>query len=417
VLLEGVDAHTLSGLAKGGRISCAEIARGFLDVVAGDELRAWVTIDGERLHEQARELDALSDADRRSRPLFGVPVGIKDNFDTVGLPTTHGSPIYAENQPATDAVAVRRLRAAGALIAGKTTLAEFASMHPPETINPIDPERTPGGSSTGSAVAVRAGHVPLATGTQTAGSVNRPASYCGVIGFKPTFGLIDRTGVKLLAESLDTVGVLARTIADAALVASVLAGTALSPEQVDVRPRLAFARTPAWDRVDADARVAIERAVAGLAEEVELPDTFTALIEAQAGIQLYEAARALAPEYRRHPELLSDELRDALERGAAITDEGHRRNLRARDELGPPLLEVLAAYDGVFTPSATGVPPLGLESTGNPMFSRPWNLLGVPSISIPIAWTDAGLPAALQLVGSPRGENRLLAAAAFAVGE
>jgi Asp-tRNA(Asn)/Glu-tRNA(Gln) amidotransferase A subunit family amidase len=417
MLLDGADARTLSGLAKDRRVSCAEIAQAFLDGVTGDELRAWVTIDGERLQEHARELDALAEADRRSRPLFGVPVGIKDNFDTAELPTTYGSPIYAENQPAADAEAVRRLRGAGALIAGKTTLAEFASMHPPETLNPIDPERTPGGSSTGSAVAVRAGHVPLATGTQTAGSVNRPASYCGVIGFKPTFGLIDRTGIKPLAGSLDTVGVLAGTVADAALIASVLAGSALSPAQIDVRPRLAFARTPAWEDVDADARMAIERAVAGLAEEVELPDTFAALIEAQAGIQLYEGARSLASEYREHPGLLSDELRDALERGAAITDERHLQNLGARDELGPPLLELLARYDGVFTPSATGVPPLGLESTGDPMFSRPWNLLGVPSISVPIAWTDDGLPAPLQLVGSPLREDRLLAAAAFAVGE
>jgi amidase len=417
VLIEGIDAHTLTSLVKARQVSCAEIAQAFLDAVTGDELRAWVTVDGERLHEHARGLDALADADRRSQPLFGVPVGIKDNFDTADLPTTYGSPIYAEHQPATDAEAVRRLRAAGALIAGKTTLAEFASMHPPETLNPIDPERTPGGSSTGSAVAVRAGQVPLATGTQTAGSVNRPASYCGVVGFKPTFGLVDRTGIKPLAGSLDTVGVLARTVADAALIASVLAGTALSPAQIDVRPRLAFARTPAWDQVDADAQAAIERAVAGLAEEVELPDAFTTLTEAQAEIQLYEGARSLAPEYREHPELLSDELRDALRRGAAISDERQRRNLGTRDEFGQPLLELLARYDGLFVPSASGVPPLGLKSTGDPIFSRAWNLLGAPSISVPIAWTDSGLPAALQLIGSPLCDDRLLAAAAFALGE
>jgi Asp-tRNA(Asn)/Glu-tRNA(Gln) amidotransferase A subunit family amidase len=418
--LYGLDAAAIRSGLIAGRMSCAELATELLDALEQDPYNAWETVDGELLLAFASVLDRLSGAARADRPLFGVPVGLKDNFDTADLPTMYGSPIYSGWQPDADAEVVGRLRMAGALIAGKTKLAEFAWMHPPDTLNPLDPTRTPGGSSSGSAVAVAAGTVPLATGTQTAGSVNRPASYCGVVGFKPTFGLIPRDGIKPLGDSLDTVGVLARSVESARILAGVLAGDP-TPFEPDARlripphrPKLAFARTPIWNWIEPEAQRAIER-VAGRVpdlEEVELPPGFTELLAAQTEIQSYEAAQSLAPERNDHAELLSDELRSALTDGARIPAERYGEHLRTRASFGPPLTRLLARYDAVLTPSTTGVPPVGRHHTGDPMCSRVWTLIGAPSISLPLAWTDDGLPVGLQLVGAPYRDGALLEAAA-----
>lgn len=411
------DERGIGARLRERKLGCVEVVEEFLAVVEQDSLHAWAAIDGDRLLAAAGALDAVKSAERAGLPLFGIPVGVKDNFDTAELPTAYGSPIYDGWRPPADAEAVRRLRAAGALIAGKTKLAEFAWMHPPDTVSPIDPARTPGGSSTGSAVAVAAGHVALATGTQTAGSVNRPASYCGVVGYKPTFGLISTAGIKPLAASLDTVGVFARTVAEARLIANALLDDpgALEPSSAPpLAPRLGFARTPLWDRVDSAARAAIEHVVAGLegTEPVELPAGFPELVTAQEEIQLFAGARALAPEAAWQPDLLSDELRQAIAAGAAISDERHRENLAMKGRHGPALVAFLARYDGVLVPSATGVPPIGRETTGDPVFSRAWSLIGAPSVSLPLAWTHDGLPAAIQLVGAPGRDGALLDAAA-----
>jgi Asp-tRNA(Asn)/Glu-tRNA(Gln) amidotransferase A subunit family amidase len=349
-----------------------------------------------------------------------VPVGIKDNFDTSDLPTAYGSPIYAGWQPAADSETVRRLRSDGAMIAGKLKCAEFGWMHPADTVNPLDWQRTPGGSSSGSAAAVAAGTVPLATGTQTAGSINRPASYCGVLGYKPTFGAFPRDGVKLLADSLDTVGLFARSVTDLQLVSDVLvAADPRTSVGLDSAPRLALARTPLWSAVEPASQAAIEAAVRAVREtgtameEVELPGGFEELVDAQTTIQFYESAISLAPELASSGELLSDELRAALIEGTKIPAERHAAAKRATTELAPALIELLERYDGVLTPSATGVPPKGLSFTGDPLFCRVWTLIGAPSISVPLAWTEEPLPAGLQLVGAPGSDGRTLAAAGW----
>jgi Asp-tRNA(Asn)/Glu-tRNA(Gln) amidotransferase A subunit family amidase len=248
--------------------------------------------------------------------------------------------------------------------------------------------------------------VPLATGSQTAGSVNRPASYCGVLGYKPSFGLFAREGMKPLAPSLDTAGLFGRSVRDLALAAGVLGlpdGVAL----LDAPPRIAFARTGLWSRVETDA----QRAILSLGiEEVELPG-YEELADAHKTIQFYESAVSLAPELARAPELLSDELRAALEEGAAISAVDYQVARRVAAERGPAVASVLGRYDGLLTPSATGVPPLGLEFTGDPLFCRVWTLIGAPAVSIPLAWTEERLPVGLQVVGAPGADRTVLAAA------
>jgi amidase len=402
-------------------VSCAEVASAFLAAAHSDTFNAWERVEDDVVLARAADLDRLSDDARRALPLFGIPVAVKDNFDTVDVPTTYGSPIYAGHTPKTEAAVVTRLRTAGAVIAGKTKLAEFAWMHPSDTVNPLDPERTPGGSSSGSAAAVAAGTVPVATGTQTAGSVNRPASYCGVVGYKATFGLLPTDGIKPLAPTLDTVGLMARTAADLTLVTGALLGWRDAATPTPEALRLAFAHTPLWGRVEPDAAAAILRAIDGLRErgnlpDAELPDGFAELVEAQAIIQSFEAPRSLASELAASPDMLSDELRRALEDGARLPEDAYVAALETRQRFGPALLDLLGRYDGVLTPSTTGVPPLGLHHTGDPVFARAWNFVGAPSVSVPLARTHDGLPAGLQLIGAPGSDRRLLQVAARLLG-
>ena len=416
-LLGGIEAVALRGRLRRSELTCAQVAAAFLAAVGDDELHAWAAIDADAMLAEAAALDRLGSERREQLALFGVPIGIKDSFDTARLSTGHGSPIYAGHRPARDAVAVQRLRDAGAIIAGKTQCAEFAWMFPPATRNPRCPDRTPGGSSSGSAATVAAGTVPLATGLQTAGSVNRPASYCGVLGFKPTFGLIPRAGVKVLATSLDTVGVFARSVGDLELVAAVLTGAPLpvAASGPGIPRRCALART-LWDRVEPEAQQAIEVAIDQLRgagaeiDEIELP-AFEELVRAQTTIQFYESAAALAPELESSPTLLSTPLREALIEGAAIEPARYEAARRDVAQLAPALVEIVGQFDGVLTPSATGVPPLGLEFTGDPLFCRVWTLIGAPCVSLPLAWTPDRLPVGLQLVGVPGSDARTLAAA------
>ena len=414
----GDGAVALRDRLRAGELTCVAAAEAFLAAVGEDVLRAWAAIDSAVLLQRAAALDRLGESERATLPLYGVPVGIKDNFDTVDLPTAYGSPIYAGHRPARDARAVGLLREAGALVAGKTKLSEFAWMFATDTLNPLDRARTPGGSSSGSAAAVAAGMVPIATGTQTAGSINRPASYCAVVGYKPTFGTFPRDGVKLLAHSLDTVGLFARSVADLRLVANVMAPGLLGPGAgaPDV-PRIALMRTPNWPRVEPAAQAAIETvaAAAGRAgaqvEEIEPTAGFPELVAAQTTIQWAEAAANLAPELADSPGLLSDEVRAALKEGAAMPAERYADAKRAAAELGPQLAALLDGFDGVLTPSASGVPPPGLYFTGDPLFCRVETLIGAPSVSVPLAWTAERLPAGLQLIGAPSSDARTLACA------
>lgn len=384
-----------------GADAATQAARGFLEAVDGDGFRAWTALDPDQLLAEAARLDSLPAHERAALPLFGVLVGIKDIFDTATLPTTYGSPIYEGHRPERDAALVSDLRARGALIAGKTATAEFAWMSPPATVNPLDPTRTPGGSSSGSAAAVAAGHVRLATGTQTAGSINRPASYCGVVGFKPTFATLPRDGVKLMSRALDTVGYLAASIGDLGRVLG-------QPVRASTRlQRIGFLKTPYWERVQPEARRAIE--ALGVSE-VQAPTGFEALTKAQRTIQWYDSARSLGIEYEHYRGLLTPALVEALEEGRAMSSMLRAEADRTLARLGPPLARWLDSFDAVLTPSADGVPPVGLEFTGDPLFSRAWTLIGAPCLSIPVAWTADGLPAGVQLVGAPGSDARLLAA-------
>jgi amidase len=412
------DAVALRERLRVGDLCCAEVAYELLVAIGRDDLNAWAAVDPDAVRERAAALDEVVPRNREALPLFGVPVAIKDNFDTADLPTEYGSPIFRGWRPSADAPVVSRLLDAGAIIAGKVKCAEFAWMTPSDTLNPLDRTRTPGGSSSGSAAAVAAHTVPLATGTQTAGSINRPASYCGIVGYKPTFGRFSRAGVKMLAESLDTVGMLGRTVRDLELVAGVLSndspGTASTSARPSSRaePRLAFARTPYWSRIGEDARAAIEAAVGDTVEELDLPQEFAELTDAQTTIQVYETAQSLAPELNDEPELLSDELRAALIAGTAIPPADYAAAKQTAASLGPRLVTALSEFDGVLTPSTDGVPPVGLSFTGDPLFARAWTLIGAPCVSVPVAWTDAGLPAGLQVVGAPGRDDAVLGAAA-----
>jgi amidase len=421
-LLGSRDAVAISAGLRAGELSCQEVAAAFLAACAGNELGAWAAIDEDLLLDRACRLDRCSESERDRLPLFGLPVGVKDNFDTADLPTAYGSPIYKGHQPRFDAELVRRLTAAGAMVAGKTSCTEFAWMSPVATLNPLDRARTPGGSSSGSAAAVAAGTVPLATGTQTAGSIIRPASYCGVVGYKPTFELLPREGVKPLAPTLDTVGLLARTVRDVRLAASV-AGPAGSGGRRDLdyrlprAPRIALARTGGWDQVDPAARAAIEDVAlaawdAGARlEDLELPRGFDQLVAAQEIIQEFESAASLACELESDSDRMTGALRAALVRGAAIDPAAYAEARQAAAEVGPAIAALLARHDGVLTPSTTGIPPRGLASTGDPRFCRAWTLIGAPCVAVPLAWTPSRLPVGIQVVGAPGADARTLATA------
>jgi Asp-tRNA(Asn)/Glu-tRNA(Gln) amidotransferase A subunit family amidase len=368
-------------------------------------VQAWELVDEEGALREARRIDALE----HRPPLCGLPVGIKDLIDTSDLPTAYGSSLYRGHRPIADAACVRLLRQAGAVVVGKTVTTEFAVYTPGKTRNPRDLSRTPGGSSSGSAAAVADGMVPLALGTQTAASVIRPASFCGVIGWKPSFGALPLAGVHALAPSLDTLGFFVRELADVRVVMAAL-GAPL-PEHARA-PSLALCRTGTWDRAEPSTRRALEDAAARLgAREVMLGPSFDGLVEAQLAIMAAEAAVSLRAELERGPEHLSPRLRALLAEGRSITPErlreAHAQGATCRAELQ----EIFKSVDALFTPAAAGEAPIGLEATGDPLFSRIWTLLGNPAVSLPLIEGPAGMPLGLQLIGPAAGESRLLAAA------
>jgi Asp-tRNA(Asn)/Glu-tRNA(Gln) amidotransferase A subunit family amidase len=374
-------------------------------------VRAWAHLDPEAALSQARAADA---SEPRS-PLHGVPVGVKDIIDTRDLPTECGTPIYAGRRPAADAVCVARLREAGAVILGKTRTTELAYFHPAETRNPLDPERTPGGSSSGSAAAVADGMVPLALGSQTAGSTIRPASFCGVLGLKPTHGLADLTGVKRLSERLDTLGLFARSVEDLELLLSVLSDQRPSaPRPAPEPPRIAFARTARWGLVEPDAQAALEAAARDLvADDLELPAELEELVDVQETIMAVEVAANLADEYDRHGDRFSAELSDLIERGRATERRDYQAALDAAARGAGKLPTVFEGHDVLLTPAARGQAPLGLDATGDPVFCRAWTLLGAPAVSVPGSLGADGLPVGVQLVARPHREMELLAAAGW----
>jgi Asp-tRNA(Asn)/Glu-tRNA(Gln) amidotransferase A subunit family amidase len=381
------------------------------------ELHAWAAIDIEFVRRQARALDAGP----VRGPLHGIAVGVKDMFDTADLPTEYGSPIYKGNRPAADASCVAAARAAGAVILGKTVTTEFASMVPARTVHPHDARRTPGGSSSGSAAAVAAGMVRFAYGTQTVGSIIRPAAYCGVVGYKPSYGLLSRAGMKVGTESLDTAGVIARNVADAALLT---AGSSNFPgllelERLD-KPRLGVCRSPNWHHMLREGAEGFESAVKALAAkgarlaDFELP--FERLDEAASTILAYEMARGLAQEVSYHRSLISPMLLERLDAGAAMPQEKYLEAVRYAADCRRRLADLCGDIDAILTPSATGEAPLGRGSTGNTAMNRLWTLLHGPCVTVPAGEGPARMPLGVQLVGVAGTDARTLAAARWVEG-
>jgi len=393
-------------------LSAEELVRRCLTRIAEREaaVQAWEVVDAEGALAEARRIDRLRDRP----PLCGLPVGVKDLIDTRDLPTAYGSPIHRGHQPEQDAECVRRLRDAGAIVLGKTVTTEFAVYTPGKTRNPHDPSRTPGGSSSGSAAAVADGMVPAALGSQTAGSIIRPASYCGVIGFKPTHGVLPLEGIHPLAPSLDTLGLFASAIEDVPVLLSALSGS--TPVAIRAtKPQLGLCRTEAWPRAEPETRKAIEDAARELgAREVDPGPAFQGLIDAQIAVMGHEASRALGGEPQTE---LSPRLREFLREGANVTPERLRSAREQADRCRRQLDEIFATFDALLTPAATGEAPIGLAAaTGDPVFCRIWTLLGVPCASLPVLKGPAGLPVGLQVVGGRNREDVLLSACAWILG-
>jgi Asp-tRNA(Asn)/Glu-tRNA(Gln) amidotransferase A subunit family amidase len=375
-----------------------------------DTVHAWVHLD----HEAALAAARRADAQPADGPLHGVPVGVKDLLDTADAPTGYGSPIHAGHRPDADAAAVANLREAGAVVLGKTVTTEFALFHPGPTANPRDPERTPGGSSSGSAAAVADRMVPVALGTQTAGSIVRPASFCGTYGYKPTFGTVPTAGCRPVGPSLDTIGPLARSVEDLALVTAVLAGGGAGHVIfADRSPSIAFARTPEWEHAEVSTRDRITALATDLGlPRVALPADFAQLVAAQTTIMDAEAAVALDDEWRAHPDQLSAELQELLARGRATPADDVRaaRTLVAACRAALPA--ALAGHDALLVPSTLGEAPVGLDATGDPLFCRSWTALGAPAVAVPGLTGPDGLPLGVQVVAPPDRDADALAAAA-----
>jgi Asp-tRNA(Asn)/Glu-tRNA(Gln) amidotransferase A subunit family amidase len=371
-------------------------------------VQAWEHLDPEQALAHARRIDR-----QRDPPwLRGLPIGVKDLIDMADLPTEYGTPIHRGHRPDRDAACIAALREGGAVILGKTVTTELASYSPGKTRNPRDPGRTPGGSSSGSAAAVADGMVPAALGSQTAGSVIRPASYCGVVGFKPTYGVLDLAGVHPLAPSLDTLGFFVETLEDAPIVFAALRSQSRPGALVPRKPRIGLCRTEQWKLAERTTQDAVAAAAAKLEarDDVELPP---GLAEAQEIVMAVEAARALAPERAAGEERLSRKLRDLLEKGDRCPREQYDEAIARMRRARAGAADAFRDADVLITPAAPGEAPVGLLSTGDPAFSRIWTLLGVPCLSLPLLRGPAGLPLGLQLIGAPGKDLELLAAAAW----
>lgn len=414
--LNELSAVEIGAAVAKGDATCEDVARGCLERVTGREkiVHAWAHIDPDAILAEARRLDAAS----TRGPLHGVPVGVKDVIDTFDMPTQMGSPIYRGYRPAADASCVALLRAAGALIFGKTVTCEFAGVTAGETTNPHDASRTPGGSSSGSAAAVADNMVPLAFGTQTGGSILRPSSYCGIVGFKPSYGLINTAGLKPAAVSLDTLGLMARGIEDIALAMRVLTNdgdVACLPK--DSKLRIGFCRTYLWDTAEPATRHALADAAERLrsrgdqVEEFSVPESFRELSITREIINDYERARAMAHEWQHARDSISEGLGRSITRGFAMLAARYIEALALVEECRRMLAPIFKRYDVLLTPTVTGEAPLGLAYTGHHGFQSIWTQLHVPTVSLPTHHGPNGLPVGIQLVGPGRADQRLIAIA------
>lgn len=419
---------------KEGKLSPATLMEAVLRRIDSLEpsLKAWVTLDHQRALAEAQQCHDEIQRNISRGPLHGVPVGVKDIYYTAGMKTTAGSKIFKDFIPPYDATAVARLKRAGAIILGKTATTEFAAMDPAPTRNPWNLGHTPGGSSSGSAAAVAARMCPAALGSQTGGSILRPAAYCGVVGLKPTYGRISRHGVFPLSWSLDHVGFLTRSVEDAALLLGVLAGRdpedptsspAAVPEYIQTMksipkpPRIGFVRTfyqekseeKVWRHTE-DTLRKLENA-GGRVEEVKMPDCYSIVHDAHAIIFRVEIASFHEKLFAQHPDQYGPKIRQLVEIGLLIPAVEYLHARKIQRQFRREMEEVMLPFDCLLTPSVSSAAPQGLSSTGNAWFQVPWSFSGQPTISIPTGLNDEGLPLGIQLVGSAYQEEKLLAAA------
>ena len=432
----GVPATELARRIGEGGISAEELTRACLARIEAREaeVRAWAFLDPEHALRQARAADEARKRGRPLGPLHGLPVGVKDIVDTADMPTENGTVLHAGRRPRQDATIVGLLRAAGAIVLGKTVTTELAVYAPNKTRNPHDLERTPGGSSSGSAAAVADGMVPLAIGTQTNGSVIRPAAFCGVYGYKPSHGLISRHSILAQSRPLDTVGVIAADLEDLALLAEPL--MAYDPRDPDMRPQaaprllevarqeapvtptLGFVRTPVWDQAEDDTRAAFGELVEALGERVEeapLSGLFDDAIEVHRTIMETDLAKSFAKEYARGRDQLSQTLRTMIERGQRTLAVDYNRALEQQQVLSAALDPHFDRYEALVTPATLGEAPMGLDATGSPVFCTIWTLCGVPALTLPLLRGKDGLPLGVQLVGRRGDDARLLRTARWLI--
>lgn len=421
--LHALGAGALAQGIRNGAFSAEAVVRSCLGRIAEADaaVQAWAFLDPELALKQARAADRHQASGAPLGALHGVPVGIKDIIDTADMPTENGTVLHAGRRPVKDAAVVARLRAAGAIIMGKTVTTELATYSPGKTRNPHNPEHTPGGSSSGSAAAVAAHMVPLAVGTQTNGSVIRPAAFCGVVGFKPTYGLINREGVLRQSPALDQIGVFARSPEDAALLAENLCDAAALPRWLEgagaaqVRlPRIAFVKTSIWNRIAFDAREALAGLAARLSGtliEVEMPEAAAGTWDWQRTVMEAEIAANYDTEWQQGRDRLSELLRSQIERGRAITAVDYRHALERIASVNAAFEPLYAAYDVIMTPAVAGTAPRGLDSTGDPAFCTLWTFCGMPALTLPLLRGSNGLPLGVQLVAPRYGDAQLLRAA------
>ncbi len=416
--MKALSASEAAAAIEAGTLTSEKLVRACLDRIAASEpmVKAWAYLDPDLALAQAKAADMA-----KGGVLRGIPVGVKDIIDTYDMPTGHNSPIFAGKVPFGDAACVALCRTANAVILGKTVTTEFANRHPGPTTNPHNAAHTPGGSSSGSAAAVADGHVPLAFGTQTGGSVIRPAAYCGVIGYKPTYGDFNRVGIKMQCHSVDTLGLMARTLDDIALFRAVV--LALPPVAIDrgvTAPRIGFCRTPLWDDASTDTKALLERTARGLAargaslSDIAFAPAFTDILDDHGAITAFEGTRNYADERLRNPDMVSKELMGgSMKRGLEVTFDEYVAAQRKAVAFRVHIDSLFDRFDLLLVPSAPGEAPEGVEFTGDPRFNSIWTLAWTPCVTLPAGAGTKGLPLGIQLVGPRHADDCLLSTAAW----
>jgi Asp-tRNA(Asn)/Glu-tRNA(Gln) amidotransferase A subunit family amidase len=428
-------AAALAALRE-GQVSSREVVQACLDRIQeyDENVEAWAYLDPELALEQADRADEFRAQGRPLGPLHGLPVGVKDILDTADMPTENGTVLHRGRAPAEDAAVVERLRAAGAVILGKTVSTELAVYSPGKTKNPHDPTRTPGGSSSGSAAAVASFMVPVAVGTQTNGSVIRPAAFCGTYGYKPSHGLVSRHRVLKQSRPLDTIGCMGRTLEDTALLADVMIGydtrdpdsrprahpqiSRILAEEPPVKPKLVFIRTPVWDQAEESTKDALRELCEHIGEigMMELPPVFDGALDDHRRIMEADLAVNFAKEYSDGKDQLSDVLRAMIERGQQVLAVDYNAALARIADYQAEIQEIIYEFDAILTPAVTGEAPVGLETTGSPAFCTIWTLAGVPALTLPILQGPNGMPLGVQLVSAKGDDGRLFRTARWLLG-